>query len=78
MYCQIQYAHALPHANYHLHVELGGKDDDEAIGGDFGEFELEDSVVAHDTRVRAVGEAGCDSLLVGTLAVDQWVEGAAG
>ena len=31
-------AHALPRADYKLHVEVRGEEDDDAVGGDFREF----------------------------------------
>ena len=74
----VEDAHALPHADDHFHVEVGGEEDDEAVGGDLGEFEEETAVVADHARVGADLEAGGDGLLVGAAGDDHGEEGAAG
>ena len=62
--------HALPHGDDGLHVEVGREENDDAIGGDFGEFHEEATVVADDARFVTDLEAGGDSGLIGATGDD--------
>ena len=54
----VEGAHALPCADYKLHVKVRGEEDDDAIGGDFGEFQEQRAVIAHNTGIIADLKAG--------------------
>ena len=54
----VESAHALPCADYKLHVKVGREEDDDAIGGDFGEFQEQRAVIAYDTGIVADLKAG--------------------
>lgn len=70
-------AHALPHADDGFHVEVRRKEDDEAVGGDFGEFRQQGAVVADDARFVADLEARGHGGLVGPARDDHGEEGVA-
>ena len=74
----VQGAHALPHADDGFHVEVGGEEDDNAVGGEFAEFEEDAAVVADDLGFVADGEARGYGGLVGAAGYDHGEEGAAG
>lgn len=74
----VEDAHALPGADDGFHVEVGGEEDDEAVGGDFGELGEEAAVVADHARFVADLERGRDGALVGASGDDHREEGTAG
>ena len=74
----VESAHTLPHADDGFHVEVGGKEDDDAVGGDFGEFHKEGAVVTDDTRFIADLETGGNGGLVRAAGYDHGEKGAAG
>ena len=74
----VEGAHALPHADDALHVEVGGEEDDDAVRGQPAEFQEEGAVVADHARFVADLEAGGYGGLVGASGYDHGEEGAAG
>lgn len=74
----VEGAHALPHVDDGFHVEVGGEEDDDAVGGQFAELEEDAAVVADDLGFVADGEAGGYGGLVGAAGYDHGEERAAG
>lgn len=70
----VEDAHALPHADDGFHVKIRGKEDDEAVGCDFGKFCQQGAVVADDTWLVADLEAGGHGGLVGAAGDDHGEE----
>lgn len=66
----VEDAHALPHADDRFHVEVGGEEDDDAVGGYFREFHQQRSVVADDAMFIPDLEPRGDGGLVATTGDD--------
>ena len=73
----VEDAHALPHADDGFHVQVGGEEDDDAVGSYLGKFHQERPVVSDDARFVPDLETRGDGGLVTTACDDHRKEGAA-
>ena len=74
----VEDAHALPHADYGFHVQVGGEEDDNAVRGDFGELLEETAVVTYNAGFIADLETRGYGRLIGATGYDHGKKGTTG